>query len=195
MATINVTKPGGWRSGVTRRSVLGGTIIAMLLLTMGWVVAVSFSIQNGTVETGGGFYHGTSSLTYWTEASVGVGTQPGVLPTALSTTVGTPTVLAAAATNYAINAPTLNDLAHFWKFTEATTSPVSTELELEFTVSSGAVPVITLVTVYIQTQAVIPGTAVTFTLFYDLGSASSGTITLNSVTEISQQCGAVGTCP
>ncbi|MGA8664960.1 MAG: hypothetical protein WB809_07865 [Thermoplasmata archaeon] len=194
MATLNSTKLGGWRAGVTRRSVLGGTIIAMLLLTMGWVVAVSFSIQNGSTETGSGFYHGTSSLTYWTEASVGVGTQPAVLPAALSVTVGTPTTLAAAATNYAINAPTLNDLAHFWKFTEATAAPAATELELEFTVSSGAVPVITLVTVYIETQATIPGAATTFTLYYDLGSAASGTITLNSVTEISQQCGSVGTC-
>ncbi len=195
MALFKTTKPGGWKSGVTRRSVLGGTIIAMLLLTMGWVVAVSFSIQSGTVETGSGMYHATSSLTYWTETSVGVGTQPGTLPTALSTTVGTPTVLAGAAANYAINPATLNDLTHFWKFTEATTAPVSTELELEFTVSTGAGPTITLVSVFVETQAATIGAAITFTLYYDLGSAASGTITLNAVTEISQQCGAVGTCP
>jgi len=157
-------------------------------------MAASFAVNQGAVETGSGAYHGTAALTYWTETTAGVTTQAGT-PAVLSAIMATPTVLPAAGISYGVNAPTLNDVTHFWKFTEATTSPVSTELELEFTVSSGAVPVITLVTVYIQTQAVIPGTAVTFTLFYDLGSASSGTITLNSVTEISQQCGAVGTCP
>ena len=195
MALFKAGKTDGWNPKVTRRSVLGGTIIALLLLTMGWVVAVSFSIQNGSTETGAGTYHATSSLTYWAEASVGVATQPGTLPTALSTTVGSPTVLAATATNYAINTATLNDLAHFWKFTEATTAPASTELELAFTVSTGAAPLITQVLVYVETQATVPGTATTFTLYYDLGAPSAGTITLNSVTEVSQQCGAVGTCP
>ncbi len=158
-------------------------------------MAASFQVTNSTTETGGGNYHATNSIAYWTETAVGVSTQPGTLPTALSTTVGTPTVLAAAATNYAVNTPTLNDLAHYWKFSEATTAPVSTEVELQFTVSTGVSPTITQVTVYVETQTTAPGAAITFTLFYDLGSAASGTITLNAVTEISQQCGSVGTCP
>ncbi|MCI4366053.1 MAG: hypothetical protein L3K10_08395 [Thermoplasmata archaeon] len=178
-----------------RRHILGGTIVAMLIIAGSWVMAASFAIQNGTTETGSGAYHGTAAIAYWTETAVGVGTQPGVLPAVLSGTAGTPTVLAGAATNYAVNAPTLNDIAHFWKFSEATTAPINTEVELQLTISTGAVPVITAVIVYVETQAVAPGSAITFTLYYDLGSPSSGTITLNAVTQISQQCAAVGTCP
>ena len=178
-----------------RRLVWGGTIVALLAITGGWVLAANFTITLGNTETGAGAYHPTALLTWWSEASVGVGTQPGVLPTVLSTTVATPTVLAAAGTNYAINAPTAGDVVHFWKFTEATTAPVNTELELQFTISTGAVPTVTQVTVYIESQAAAPATAQTFVLFYDLGSVSSGTIVLNAVTEIGQQCAAVGTCP
>jgi len=178
-----------------RRLVWGGTIVALLAITGGWVMAASFSITNGSTETGAGSYHGTTSLAWWSEASVGVGTQPGTLPTALSVTAATPTVLPAAGTNYAINTPTAGDVVHFWKFTEANTAPVSTELELQFTVSTGAGPTVTQVTVYVESQATAPATAQTFVLFYDLGSPSSGTITLNSVTEIGQQCASVGSCP
>jgi hypothetical protein len=184
------------QSRVNRRTILGGTLITMLLLTGGWVMAASFTVTVGNTENGGGTYHATSSLTYWTEASVGVATQPGTLPTALSTTLATPTVLAGAATNYAVNPPALNDLAHYWKFTEAVTAPINTELELAFTVSTGAGPTITAVTVYVETQGAAIGTPITFALYYDLGSPSSGTITLNAVTEISQQCQVAGTtCP
>ncbi len=62
-------------------------------------------------------------------------------------------------------------------------------------VSTGVVPTVTSVIVYVETQAVIPGTAQTFVLYYDLGSPASATITLNSVTQVSEQCSAVGTCP
>ena len=72
---------------------------------------------------------------------------------------------------------------------------VNTELELSFTLSTGVGPTITTVTVYVVTQAAVPGAPVTFGFYYDLGSAAAATIQLNSVTEIAQQCSAVGTCP
>ncbi len=178
---------------MTRRTLLGGTLIAMLLLTGGWVASAAFTVTNSTTEIGSGNYHGTAGITGWSETSVGVTTVPGTVPAVLSTTVGGPTVLPGAATTYAINAPTAGDLAHYWKFTEATTAPVSTELELAFTVSTGTG--ITAVTSYVETQTTAPGAAIVFTLLYDLGSPAGGTITLNSVTEVSQQCAAVGTCP
>ncbi len=183
------------KTNLNRRLVWGGTLVALLAISGGWVLAASFSINLGSTETGAGTYHPTALLTYWAEASVGVGIQPTPLPTALSTTVGAPTTLAAAGTNYGVNTATAGDVAHYWKFTEATTAPASTELELYFSVSTGAGPTITTVTVYIETQATIPATAQTFVVYFDLGSPSGGTITLNSVTEISQQCAAVGTCP
>lgn len=182
-----------WRP--KNRQIIGATVIALLALAGSWVMAASFAITNGNVETGGGAYHGTALLAFWSESSVGVGSQPGPLPTLLSTTIGAPTVLAGAAANYAINAPVAGDVVHFWKFAETTAAPVNTEVQIQFTVSSGAVPVVTQVTVYIETQAVAPGATITYTLYYDLGSPVAGTITLNSVTQVGLQCSAVGTCP
>jgi hypothetical protein len=179
---------------VKARHVIGGTIVALLVLGGGWVMAASFAVSQGPTEIGSGVYHGTASLTYWTESTAGVTTQAGT-PPVLSTTIGTPTVLPAAGTSYGVNAPTLNDVTHYWKFTEATTAPVSTEIELQISVSTGVVPAVTTVIVYVETQATIPGTAQTFVLYYDLGSAATATITLNSVTQISEACSAVGTCP
>ncbi len=193
MALYNELRQTPGQARVTRRTILGGTLIVMLLLTGGWVASAAFTVTNSTTEVGGGNYHATNGIAYWTETSVGVSTVPGTLPTVLSATVTAPTVLAGAATTYAINTPTAGDLAHYWKFTEATTAPVNTEVELAFTVSTGAG--ITQVTSYVETQATAPGAAIVFTLLYDLGSPASGTITLNSVTEVSQQCSAVGTCP
>ncbi len=74
------------------RHVIGGTIVALLVLSGSWVMAASFAVTQGPTETGSGVYHGTSSLTYWTEATAGVSTQAAT-PPVLSTTVGTPTVL------------------------------------------------------------------------------------------------------
>jgi len=178
-----------------RRFVWIATVVALLAVAGGWVLAASLTIGPGNTETGAGTYHGTTQLTYFTETSVGVGTQPAPAPAALSQVVGAPTILAATATTYAINPATAGDVIHFWKFTEATSAPAATELELQFTVSTGAGPTITALTVYIETQATIPATAQVFTLTWDLGSAASTTIVLNSVTEISQQCASVGTCP
>jgi hypothetical protein len=187
------TQTRSWRPN--NRQIVGTTLIALLAIAGGWVMAASFSITNGATETGAGAYHGTALLTFWSETAAGVGGQPGALPTALSTTIGTPTVLAGAAANYAVNTPTAGDIVHYWKFAETTAAPINTEVEMQFSVSTGAVPTVTQVTVFIETQASAPGATITYTLYYDLGAASSGTITLNSVTEVSLQCASVGNCP
>jgi len=182
-------------SRIGRRTVVLATALAMAAVLGGWAMAASLTISNGTAENGAGAYHATNGLTYFAESAVGLASQPNTAPTALSTTIGTPTVLAGAATTYAINTPTAGDLEHFWKFTEAAGAPASTELELVFTVSTGATPTVAAVTAFVETQATSPGGALVFTMNYDLGSAASGTIVLNSVMEISQSCTAVGTCP
>jgi len=169
-------------------------IVALLIIGGSWVMAASFAVTQGPTEVGTGVYHGTASLTYWTELSAGVTTQSGT-PPLVSATVGTPTTLPATGTSYAINAPVVNDITHYWKFSEATTAPANTEIQLQIAVSTGVVPSVTTVVVFVETQATIPGTAQTFILYFDLGSPSSGTITLNSVTQVSEQCAAVGTCP
>jgi hypothetical protein len=183
-----------WNANAKRRLVWVGTVVTILAISAGWLTAASLTITTGSSENGGGTYHATSSLSYWTEASVGIATEPSSLPAVLSTTSGSPTVLAGSGQNYAINTPTASDIAQFWKFTEGTSAPASTEIELQFTVSTGLTPVITQVTAYLETQATAPGTAQTFVLYFDLGAVTSN-IVLNSVTEIGQQCSSVGSCP
>ena len=177
---------------IARRTVYIATGFALLAVVAGFGLA-AFTVTSGPALAGGGEYHATNAIAWWTESDVGVSIQPTPLPTTASGVVGTPTVLAAAATNYGINAAVAGDVSQYWKFTEAVTATVSTELELAFTVSTGAG--VSSLTVYAETQVTIPGAAVTFSFYYDLGSAAAGTITLNSVTEIAQQCSAVGTCP
>ncbi|MGC2204494.1 MAG: hypothetical protein WA719_01010 [Thermoplasmata archaeon] len=186
------TKPG---KRFPRRTVYLGTAFALLAIVAGFGMAASFTVQQGPVIAGSGVYHSTNSIAWWTDVSEGVGIQPTVLPATLSATATSPTVLAAVATSYGVNAAVSNDVGQYWRFTEATTATASTELELAFTVSTGATPVITTNVAYVETQATIPGTATTFVFYYDLGSPATATITLNSVTEIAQQCSAVGTCP
>jgi hypothetical protein len=180
---------------LSRRTVYVATAFALLAVVAGFGFAASFTVTNGPAIAGGGVYHATNSIAWWTESGAGVGIVQTPLPATLSAAVGAPTVLAGAATAYGINAVTANDAGQYWRFSEATTATVNTELELSFTVSTGAGPTVTTVTVYVETQAAAPGAAITFTLYYDLGSPAAGTITLNSVTEIAQQCSAVGTCP
>jgi hypothetical protein len=183
------TKPG---KRFARRTVYIATGFALLAVVAGFGMA-AFTVTDGAALAGGGQYHATNAIAWWTESDVGVSIQPTPLPATLSAVVGTPTVLAAAATSYGVNAAVAGDIGQYWKFLEAAGAAASTEVELAFTVSTGAG--ITTLTVYVETQAAPPAGGATFSFFFDLGAASAGTITLNSVTEIAQQCSAVGTCP
>jgi hypothetical protein len=184
-------KPGTGTKRAANRTILIATTLAAMAFAVGFGAAASLTISAGNTENGAGVSHTTNAIGYLSEAIVGVGIQPAALPTTVSTTMGTPTVLPAAGTTYSLNTPTAGDVIHFWRFTEATSAPVSTEVEMQFTVTTSTT---TVVTAYVETQATAPGTAQTFTFSYDLGAATT-TITLNSVLEISQQCPSVGTCP
>jgi hypothetical protein len=67
-------------------------------------------------------------------------------------------------------------------------------VELQFWISTGAVPSTVHLTLYIETQSTPPGGPLLFALFYDLGNPAGGTLTLNNVMELSQQCPSIGTC-
>ncbi len=178
-----------------RRTVYIATAFTLLAVVAGFGLAASFTVTNGPGINGGGNYEATNAITFWTEASAGVAIIQTPVPATLSATITAPTVLAGAATTYSVNAATANDVGQFWKFTEAGGATASTELEIAFTVSTGTGPTVTTVIAYVETQTAPPAGATTFTIFYDLGSPAGGTITLNSVSELSQQCSAVGTCP
>ncbi|HYA58466.1 MAG TPA: hypothetical protein VEH57_08440 [Thermoplasmata archaeon] len=177
-----------------RRAVWGGTVVALLAIGAAWTLAASIAVQLGVTENGAGTFHPTAFLTYFAEARTGVTIITNAALAVLSPAVGTPTVLAGASASYGLNALTAGDATQYWVYTESTSAPVNTEIELEFWVSTGVVPTVTQLTLYIETQAVAPGSALTFTLYYDLGSPASGTITLNSAMVLAQQCPALGTC-
>ncbi len=172
-------------------------LIALLLVAFGggYALAAGLSITNGSGENGSGVYHTTTTtIAWWSEFSTDASTVPSGLAT-LSTTVGTPTVLAGASTSYAINTPTVGDIAHLWKLQETTGASLNTELELIFQLTTGGGGgTLTTVTVFVETQSSSPGATLTFTMYYDLGAGSSGPI-VQSLAVIWQQCSGVGTCP
>jgi len=166
-------------------------IVAVISLAAGVVLGAVTVTSRG--ETGSGTSVGGNNLAYWTQADAdNLSTVPAGT-TALSTAVGTPTTLAAAATTYTINAATTGHAAVRWNFTESTSAPTSTEFEETFKVVTGAADTVTIVTVYAETRATAPGAAVIFTILYDVGSTTAPI--LDSVLEITQQCSSVGHCP
>ncbi len=183
------------KKGVDRRATYIFTILLMVVFGTGYAIAAGLTVTNGSAENGSGVYHtATNNPTWWTESSVGVGTVPPGTTSLTASTAAAPGVLTVGATTYGANTVTAGDVGHFWKITEASGAPINSELELSFTVSTGAGPTITTVTVYIETQATSPGSNVLFTFYDDVGSGSTGPV-VNNVQAIWLQCSAVGTCP
>ncbi|MCI4372465.1 MAG: hypothetical protein L3K02_02300, partial [Thermoplasmata archaeon] len=74
MAYPHTTTTTGNSYRLKPRHVIGGTIVALLVIGGSWVMAASFAVTQGPAETGSGVYHGTAALAYWTETAAGVGT-------------------------------------------------------------------------------------------------------------------------
>jgi len=179
------------RPRVPARAVYAATIVALITFGAGYAFA-AISVTNST-ETGQGNYVNTAALAWWSLSAANpaaVGVVPSSVPAALSTTVGTPTVLAGTATSYMVNTGTAGHIAQIMKFAETGAAPANTEVEISITVSA-TTSVST--TVYVETQAA--PAALTFTLYIDVGDASTATVTINYAEQISQQCSAVGSCP
>jgi hypothetical protein len=179
----------------TARVVYVVTGITMAAFAIGYATAGVLIVIGNQTENASGGYTATSALTWWTQASVGLGIVPQTIPALLNMTAAHPTVLAAAGTTYLANTGVAGDIYHYVRFTEATNAPTSTEVEISLTISTGSAPVFATVTVFVETQSTVPTTAQSFLIAYDLGSAATTSIVLNSVQEISQQCTGIGTCP
>ena len=184
------------RPNLPTRAVYVATFLAAAAFVGGFALAGALTVNQGSPESAGGNYEATNAISWWSQAGVGLTTVPSTLPASLTgTTAAAPQTLAASATSYLLNTGTAGDLAHYFRMTEAAGAPASTEVELTFSVSTGAAPTVTQVTVYIETPATSPVSATNFTFVYDLGSAATASIVLNSVQQVSQVCSAVGTCP
>jgi hypothetical protein len=183
------------RARVSVKAIYLATALSLAAFVGGYAMAGSLTVSSGGTEAGSGNYETTSSISWWTQSTVGLAAFPSGTITTLSATATGPTTLAATGQSYGINAGTAGDVAHYFKMTESSGAPTSTELEIVFSISTGATPTINTVTVFIESQGTAPSSAQTYTLYYDLGSAASASIVLNSVQQISQQCSSVGSCP
>ena len=178
---------------VPAKGIYAATVIALLTFGAGFAFA-AISVSPST-ETGQGNYVNTASIAWWSLSASNPGAVavvPSTVPTSLSTTIGTPTVLPASATSYMVGSGTAGHIAQVMKFTETTAAPINTEVEVTVTVNAAST---TTTTVYIETQSAAPSANIVFTLYIDVGDASAATITINYAEQISQQCSSVGSCP
>ncbi len=172
-------------------------VVALLaaLFLAGAAVSVRFN-NNGPSVRGEGVYVGTTNLAYWTQLGTFARQVPNPVPARVSTTVGAPTVLPGAGTIYMLNGGAAsgdNDVR--FDFQEATSAPVSHEIEITFTIDAGLGGAPTVVTAYIETQASAPGSPITFTFLYDLGFGTPGSLEVSTFKQVTQSCTAIGTCP
>lgn len=163
------------------------------LLAVG-VVSAAFVIQSSSGGAGG-VQSGLAFLAHWQQTGVESSATPTPRPAALSAIAAAPTRLAAAATSYLMDAATSGDEAVEWVFTESVGITPNQEIEVQFAVqyTVGAATHTSTGTVYLESQTVAPGAALTFDLYWDTGAATG--VTLLSESEISQACSSVGTCP
>lgn len=177
------------RPKLQARLIAVATILAMVTLGAGYALA-AVTVTNSS-ESASGQYTGGSAITGWALATnpTSVVVMPSGL-TGISTTAGTPTVIAGTA-SYSAGTVTAGDIGQIVRFAETASAPSNTEIEIAFTLNTGSGT--TSVVAYLETQAT--PAAGTYTFYLDAGSASSATVTINYVVEIAQQCSAVGTCP
>lgn len=170
---------------------------AVLLLAAGGLAGLALagpltvSHQN---ETAQGVYASQSTVTGWTFLGLSRGTIPTPAPSRLSSTVGSPTVLAGASGAYTVNGATAGDPAVSWNYTEATLLPVSTEYEFTVKVGTASLGSTTTLKVYAETQT-IHLSALNWELFFDLGTGSSTALPIDTLQITVQTCTSIGLCP
>jgi len=164
-------------------------------LTLGAGLVLAARVNN-VAETAGGAYVSEGGLTWWSEVALVSGSIPGTVPPATGSVVGTPVVLSAAGSSYRIGAATAGHLAQVFWFNETTAAPLSTEFEIKITVSVGGTPATTTTVGYLETRTTAPGSTLTYLVYFDTGAAAlPGTAFLTTVTQLTQQCTGIGTCP
>jgi len=185
------------KGSTQRRCVLGFLVIggaAIVLLIASITGAAGFKITHST-ETGNGSKSSAQFLVHWEQTGQLAGAVPRRVPGLLSAAVATPTVLPGINGREMVNPGTAGHTALEWTFAEAVGIPVSTEIELQFTVhyTVAGTPTVFETTVYLETQAGAIVRALTFTVYFDAGTAAA--VDFVSGFEVAQVCVAVGTCP
>ncbi len=180
-----------YRSGV--RGLLSAGLVVVILVS-GFAAAASFQVRVSPEELGGNAAD-TGFLSAWQFVGAARGTTPAPLPRIWSAAMATPTRLPRTSGDARVNAGVAGHSAAVWTFNETTALALSTEIVIEYTVdySIGAATHTSSGTVYIESQPrALPG-PLTFTVYWDSGTA--GAVEINSMLEVSLVCSAIGVCP
>ena len=171
---------------------VGGAALVIAVATVTGAVPLRITHAN---ETANGSQSSAEFLVHWQQTGEMTGAIPAAVPALLSGAVGAPTVLPGANARETINPGTARHTALLWTFDETVGITTSTEIEVQFTVdyTVGTTPAKFSTTVYLETQAAAIVRTLTFTLYFDAGTAAA--VEFSSGLEVAQVCTAVGTCP
>jgi hypothetical protein len=178
------------------RGAVGVALFAALLLSsgvIGWTLGAPATVGPGTTEQAQGVDVGEQTPAYWVWEAAQIWSIPAPLPTLLSTVSGTPTLLPAASGNLRINPATAGNTSVRWGFTETTSAPGSTELELRFT--DGLTRAAVMITVYLETRPGALAAALSFFTYWDAGSFGPTGITVQTLQVDVLVCTGIGHCP
>jgi len=182
------------RSGPGWGLTLGAILVAAILgIVGGFTLGAATQVAQGPTEYSDGALVAQQDLSYWVWHATILTTIPARVPTAASTAVATPTILPAAGRSYTINAATAGAEAVRWQFSEGTTAPASTELELRLV--AGLNGPSSSIRIYLETQAVAPFGALTFFLYWDAGAFPPASLTIETMQVTVLVCTSVGHCP
>jgi hypothetical protein len=163
------------------------------LALVGIGAAAPLQVLAGAGEQGGGASVGATTPAYWTWEATQLWGMPSPTPALASGTVGTPTILPAASTDWRTGSATAGNLSVRWEFQEGTGAPRGSEIELRFTV--GLSRAVSSFRIYLETQLVIPVAAVDYYLYWDAGGFAPGVITVESIHVTVLACTSIGVCP
>jgi hypothetical protein len=182
---------------ISSRIIYIAVIASVVTFLAGYAIA-GLTVTNSS-QSGNGNYVGAGNIPWWSDANTpaaAVKVIPSSGTSAVSVVQGTNTLLPSSATSYTVGTVTAGDIAEVLVFSELSSASLSTFFEVVFTLSTGAGPTVTTTTAYLETQATAPGGTILFTFYLDAGSASSSSVTINSVQQISQLCGSTAaSCP
>ncbi len=176
--------PAWW--GVIAATIVGAVLVA-------GVFGAPAQVGPGATEQAQGADVGEAGPAYWVWEASQVVTIPTPVPGAISTVMTAPTVLPAGSTPYRIDPATAGNTSVRWEFSEETTAPRSTELELRFTVGLSRQAV--HITAYLETQSAALAAAILFYAYWDAGAFSPSSLSVETMQVDVLVCTAVGVCP
>jgi hypothetical protein len=179
------------------RTVLLLGVAAVLGMLAGTTLASSLPVLQLPPERVNGHYEREGDLGgWWLFQGFDLTDIPSSVPSQLSSSAGSPTLLGTSSANYTLNAATAGSAALGWRFLETTAIPKGAEVELTFNISLGVLASVQ-VKAFFETAAAGLSSNATVLFYFQIGALVPGTIDIQSVTELARACTppAPGGCP